>query len=561
MQRLQTKLAQSARLLRTIRHLRTGQILNRVSRRFVRSPSASELAPPLRSPLGTWRNCPERDTSMLSPTDFRFIGEEARLDAPVDWNNPARPKLWLYNLHYFDDLRADGSEQRTEWHRNLIERWRTENPPIAGSGWDPYPLSLRIVNWIAWSLAGHRLDDTTLQSLGVQVRHLRATLEYHLLGNHLFANAKALVFAGCFFSGPEADGWLKAGLDLLAAELREQILDDGGHFELSPMYHAVILEDLLDLVQLGEIFPAELGARTLVWKTLSVRMLAWLSTMTHPDGEIAFFNDAASGIARTYGALAAYAAALDIRPTSDDASLRRLPASGYIRLEKGAFCTFLDTAEIGPSYLPGHGHADVLSLEVSFEGRRLLTNGGTSTYAPGTRRDEERATFAHGTVEIDGHSSSEVWASFRVGRRAHPFDVRCGETGPDAWAEASHDGYRWLPGRPIHRRRVEVSSNMVRIIDIVTGAGNHSVTGRFPLHPSLTSVTMESGGWRLELSGGHQIQVRVIGSPQLSVTKGYFAPTFGHRLQRPVLTWQYDGPLPLTIETRFESRRAHSPAD
>lgn len=489
---------------------------------------------------------------MVSPTTFRFIGHEGSLDGPADWNNPAHAKLWLYNLHYFDDLRADGTEQRTEWHRDLIERWRRENPPADGSGWEPYPLSLRIVNWIAWTLAGHPLNDATLQSLAVQVRHLRATLEFHLLGNHLFANAKALVFAGCFFSGPEADRWLRFGLDLLNAELREQILDDGGHFELSPMYHSVILEDVLDLVQLGDIFPAELGSRTQAWKALAARMLTWLSAMTHPDGDISFFNDAASGIARTYAALAAYAANLDIIPPSDTAPLQRLAASGYIRLEAGAFCAFFDAAEIGPSYLPGHGHADALSLEVSYGGQRLLTNMGTSTYAPGALRDSERATAAHATVEIDGHSSSEVWASFRVGRRAHPHDVRCGTLDDGVWAEASHDGYRWLPGSPIHHRRVEASENLLRVIDSVSGGGNHSVVGRFPLHPAVTSVSQEAAGWRLELPGGRVLRVWTTGAAQLSVTEGHYAPTFGQRLRRPVLTWQHDGSLPLNIETRFE---------
>jgi uncharacterized heparinase superfamily protein len=408
------------------------------------------------------------------------------------------------------------------------------------------------VNWIAWALAGHPLDDATLLSLAVQVRHLRATLEFHLLGNHLFANAKALVFAGCFFSGPEADKWLRSGLDLLDAELREQILDDGGHFELSPMYHAVILEDVLDLLQLSKIFPAELGSRTQAWKALAGKMLAWLSAMTHPDGDVSFFNDAASGIARTYAALAANAENLGILQPSNAASLQQLAASGYIRLEAGPFCAFFDTAEIGPSYLPGHGHADVLSLEVSLDGRRLLTNCGTSTYAPGALRDDERATASHTTVEIDRHSSSEVWASFRVGRRARPFDISCGATDNGVWAEASHDGYRWLPGRPIHRRRVAISSNALSIIDSVTGSGNHSVVGRFPLHPSVMSVSQEPSGWRLELAGGRGLRVRSIGSAQLFLTEGYFAPTFGQRLQRPVLTWQHDGPLPLTIETRFE---------
>lgn len=489
---------------------------------------------------------------MLAPNRFRFIGLDGDLKSTADWNDRLRAKLWLYNLHYFDDLRADRANERTEWHRALMERWRVDNPPVSGNGWEPYPLSLRIVNWTAWALAGHQLDGMVQQSLAVQVRNLRVTLEFHLLGNHLLANAKALVFAGCFFSSLEAEEWLGTGLNLLDDQLREQILDDGAHFELSPMYHSVILEDLLDLVQLGRIFPAQLGSRVDEWKTLAAHMLGWLSAMSHPDKEIAFFNDASSGIALTYPALAAYAAELDIAPPNNTAPVQWLANSGYIRLEAGPLCAFFDAAEIGPSYLPGHGHADALSLEVSLDGQRLLTNGGTSTYAPGALRDEERATSSHATVEIDEHSSSEVWASFRVGRRAHPFDVSCGTADGGVWAEASHNGYRWLHGRPIHRRRIEMSSNLLRIIDSVTGGGSHSVIGRFPLHPSVTSVTQDSSGWRLELIEGRVIRVLMIGSAQLSVTEGHYAPAFGQRLQRPVLTWRHDGPLPLTIETRFE---------
>src|SRR5262249_6854070 len=143
---------------------------------------------------------------------------------------------------------------RADWHRDLIKRWIAENPPGAGNGWEPYPISLRVVNWIAWSLAGGKLDEVACDSLATQVRVLGASLEYHLLGNHLLANAKALVFAGCYFTGPEAEAWLTAGLSLLQRELAEQILADGGHFERSPMYHAIILEDVLDLVQLARIF-------------------------------------------------------------------------------------------------------------------------------------------------------------------------------------------------------------------------------------------------------------------------------------------------------------------
>jgi len=540
------------RFLRTVRHLRAGQVVNRVTRRFTRLPALDGLPPKLRQAEGTWHNCVGRPVSMLAPKLFRFVGLDAELLTGADWNRTGRAKLWLYNLHYFDDLRADGAAERAPWHRELIERWRADNPPASGNGWEPYPLSLRIVNWIAWVLGGNTPTDSMLQSLAVQTRVLRTRLEYHLLGNHLLANAKALVFAGCFFSGSEADDWLQMGLALLDAELREQILADGAHFELSPMYHAIILEDVLDLIQLSQIFPAALAAKRQAWQVLAARMLGWLAAMTHTDGEVAFFNDAAAGIARAHADLSTYAARFGISSEHKEGPLRQLAASGYTRLQAGPFCAIFDAAEIGPSYLPGHGHADALAVEVSLDGRRLITNGGTSTYEPGQLRDQERATASHATVEIDGHSSSEVWASFRVGRRAHPFGVACGAADDNVWAEASHDGYRWLPGKPVHQRRVKLSPSTVSITDRITGEGAHAVVGRFPLHPTVSSVSPEPDGWRLELAKGRVVRVRVTGAQQHFLADGYYAPAFGQRLARPVLQWRCDGPLPLNVEMRFE---------
>jgi uncharacterized heparinase superfamily protein len=547
------RLGNPRRLFRTVRHLRAGQVVNRITRKLW-SPSAGGPAPGLRSPKSIWNNCPGRCASMLSPTRFQFIGQQAELNAVSDWNSPSRPKLWLYNLHYFDDLRAKDAPERSQWHRDLIERWRAEVPFAAGNGWEPYPTSLRIVNWIAWALAGNDLSAAARESLAIQARVLSATLEFHLRGNHLLANAKALVFAGCFFSGPEAETWLRTGLRLLDTELREQILPDGGHFELSPMYHAIILEDVLDLIQLARLFPVELAAeeRLRAWQILAARMLEWLGNMTHADGEISFFNDAAFGIARTHAELAEYSALLGGLQSTKASALCMLGTSGYMRLQSGPFLVIFDAAEIGPSYLPGHGHADVLSLEVSLDGRRLVTNGGTSSYASGAVREEERSTAAHATVEIDGYSSSEVWASFRVGRRAHPFDVSATAREDVLSAAASHDGYRWLSGKPIHHRSVAMSPTALSVCDRITGGGSHSVVGRFPLHPSVTSISQESEGWRLELASKRVVRVLIDGSRESFLTEGYYATTFGQRILRPVLAWRYGGRLPLNVETRFE---------
>ncbi len=111
----------------------------------------------------------------------------------TDWNTPAQSKLWLYNLHYFDDLNSQDAKQRREWHRELINCWINENPPGFGNGWEPYPSSLRIANWIQWALWGNEMETSWLDSLAVQTRFLRKRLVFHLLGNHLLANASSVI--------------------------------------------------------------------------------------------------------------------------------------------------------------------------------------------------------------------------------------------------------------------------------------------------------------------------------------------------------------------------------
>lgn len=549
---MQPRYKNVARLARTLRHLRADQVVNRIKRRVFPLQVAKGSTPGLRQPRLAWTNCVGRQVSMLAPLRFRFLGHDAELQDSSGWNDSEKPKLWLYNLHYFDDLRAGESAPRAAWHRDLIARWIAENPPTTGNGWEPYPISLRVVNWIAWALAGNDLGAAARDSLAVQTRALRGSLEYHLLGNHLLANAKALVFAGCYFSGDEAERWRRTGLDLLEREWQEQVLGDGGHFELSPMYHATLLEDVFDLIQLAQIYPDALATAAVEWPKLAHRMLAWLGEMSHPDGEIAFFNDAAFGIARTHGQLADYSSALGLRPIGDRAG-RGLAESGYVRLSSGPWSVIFDAAEIGPSYLPGHAHADTLSLEVSFADHRLITNSGTSSYVQGAIRNEERSTSAHATVEIDSENSSEVWAGFRVGRRAYPIERSVSAAGEMQSASASHDGYRWLPGKPVHHRSVTVSPTSLVVRDRVTGEGDHSVIGRFPLHPLIGRVVRNEHGWTVELPSKRTLQVSIKGVSDLFLSEGYYAPGFGQRILRPILAWRYTGRLPIDVETRFES--------
>ncbi|WP_421864779.1 heparinase II/III family protein [Motiliproteus sp.] len=466
---------------------------------------------------------------MKSACLFQFLNEHHELRGS-NWDKAEWSKLWRYNLHYFDDLNAIGAPDRETWHHLLLERWVHQNPPGTGTGWEPYPTSLRIVNWIKWSLAGHQLTDEQLQSLAIQVRWLSRRLERHILGNHLLANAKALVFAGLFFEGPEADRWLKCGIEILADELYEQILPDGGHFELSPMYQAIVIEDLLDLVNLSSIFdrnPYPLPVSD--WIMPLQKMIDWLRVMTHPDGGLSFFNDSALGISAELRVLEAYAKLLniDIRPLEHSAC-HRLADSGYLRANIKPATLLVDMAHLGPDYLPAHGHADTLSFELSLSEQRFLVNSGISCYGVGTERQRQRGTAAHNTLIVDQADSSEVWGGFRVGRRAAPevlqVESSVGAQGESIDLGGAHNGYEYLVGKPTHYRHWQLTKSGLRVSDSVQGGFKHA-QARFHIHPDWL-VELDGRGGMARCSDGKEVRIEVLsGQPRLEYDQ--YHPEFG----------------------------------
>lgn len=529
----------------TVRYLKPIQIYRRFWFRYHR-PSL-DLAIPINAlakQQGVWQLPVVRPQSLLERDTFRFLNQVEQLCVIDSWNNPSLPKLWLYNLHYFDDLNAQGAQTRSDWHRNLIKRWITENPPSSGNGWEPYPASLRIVNWIKWVLAGNTLKDLENQSLYLQARWLSQRLEWHLLGNHLLANAKALIFVGMYFSGDEASSWLNLGRKIYEQQIAEQILADGVHFELSPMYHAIILEDILDVLNICQAYPEKCDASfNQLLRVTAQKMLAAYRSLIHPDGQISFFNDAALGICATFSQLIAYALSLGLEidfqisrnshEKSKNLVLTHLNDAGYVRLENESACALLDVGSIGPDYLPGHAHADTLSFELSVFGQRLIVNGGTSTYASGSLRNNERSTAAHSTVEVGGQNSSEVWGQFRVAKRAYPNHLQVSNTHAGFEVQCSHNGYQRLSSGLTHTRTWKMADGVL-LVDDQVGFGDNRSSGlkppkslaRYIFHPSAQIKSISKNQWELRLPNMQCAQLSVL-SGDGHIEEANYASEFG----------------------------------
>ncbi len=470
---------------------------------------------------------------------FTFLNRYEHFEGRLSWAAPDQNRLWRYNLHYFDYLLPD-RPLAANAAQNLMRDWAARVNPGMADAWDPFPISLRTVNWIKY-LSFHPIEagtaDALAASIFVQVKWLEKNLEYHLLANHLFKNIKALIFAGLFFEGSTARRWLNTGMRMLRKELSEQVMPDGGHFERSPMYHSMILEDVLDLLNVLSVYEqhkavcAELSEK-------AIKMQGFLAAMCHPDGGMALFNDAAFGIEPSMDRLVRYMTELTGLPEeTGEEELKAFRDSGYFIMSPSPGNRMvIDCGEIGPDYQTGHSHCDTLSFELSLAGQRVVVDSGCCQYEEGEIRHYNRGNAGHNAMTVDGQDQSEIWAAHRCGRRAHPnlHEFRKDSNGTLRFS-GSHDGYRKLRGSPVHRRTITWAGGQIHIEDTIAGAGKHGITSRLHIHPDL-SLDMDGGVATVSANGRPLAAIRTNGDQGLSLEDGWYCPEFGKRIHCTVLT-------------------------
>lgn len=332
----------------------------------------------------------------------------------------------------------------------------------------------------------------------------------------MFANAKALVFVGEFL-GELGDRFFEKGISILEEEVSEQFLSDGAHFELSPMYHSVMIWDMLELIELSSISSkGSLKSKKSSWEQVARKGLIWLKSMCHPDKGISFFNDAAMGIAPDPESLLIYAQQLNINELLIEPLTKKVVShwdvSGFTSVSNERFKLILNHAQIGPNYQPGHAHADTLSFELSVDEKRLFVNSGTSQYGIGKEREYERSTQAHNTLMFNDENSSEVWSGFRVARRACVKNYSCIENNNEVIVSAEHDGYKRFHKEYRHKRKWKLTQLNFIIEDIFPCVVGSKVQTHYHLHPDVTlleytntTITVNLGATGviiLEVSGG-----------------------------------------------------------
>ena len=548
-----------ALLGRTVAHLRPGQVAHRVrlraqqeclrrlpetGRRLLSGPDPSAAVgwPGTFRPVdaqtpGRWPGLPELRAGKIS-----LLGLVRDLTDPPGWEHADAPRLWRFHLYYWDwawGLAADPDRlaSRAVFAR-LWRSWHSSAGFGHGDGWHPYPTALRAWSWCGLHrhlAAGSDVEPDFIAGLAAHAGFLHRHLEYDVGGNHLIKGLKALVGLAVFFADERL---LRQATRRLTRQLARQVLADGGHFERSPAYHCQVLADLIDVTNLlratGQAPADEISAAV-------DRMRSWLGTVLTPDGQVPLLNDG-------YPVDGELIAALRPSPAPVD-PLVVLPATGLVRAVADGWHLLADVGPPCPPSLPAHAHADTFGCLVHVDGLPLLIDTGTSTYEPGPVRRHERSTAAHSTLQLDGADSTEVWSVFRAGRRAR---VRGLETRADSSSltcEAAHDGFRSLPGHPLHRRRWSLTQGGMLVDDTVTGRGRHEIVIRWQLAVGSAVRVTDTAAFATTPFGAFSVVIGATAPVSIAVEIRTVAAGFGSTADAPVLSCRANAVLPVRVTT------------
>ncbi len=536
-----------------------------------------------RAPLCPWYKVPSGD--------FDQVG-----DAKVTWELNRHNHLVTLAKAY----RLSGEQRYVAEIEAQFDHWWKNNPYPFGINWaSALEVAFRSLSWL-WvkhllegsSPGTEKLDQRILAGLSLSGRHLEVYLSTYFSPNtHLLGEAVALFFIGVL--APEivaSKRWLRRGWQIILQEATRQVRADGLHFEKSAHYHVYALDFFLHSRLLADLNGIDGGAEL---DLTLIRQLDALSTIAHSGAVFRFGDDdggrlfdgtrnraehlldplATGATLFGRGDFKALAGGLreetiwllgsegvrrfdEITARSPDNRSRALEVSGLYLM--GAPTARRVLVSAGSFGLPagGHGHADLLSLQLAIGDRVVLDDSGTFAYAgAGGSRNTFRGTGAHNTLQIDGRSQADQTGAFSwsnlpsakvelwVG--GETFDLFLGH----------HDGYSMPGSQATHRRWIfNLKSRFIVVRDVVEGDGAHDLD--ISWHLARGVELREIDGSSQLASVGREPLLAIV-TPENTVwqrshSEGWASPVYGKREPRPVLTFSTHAHLPAELVTLLD---------
>lgn len=384
---------------------------------------------------------------------YELFGDTIKF-SEIIWNNNDKPKLWNYHIQYFDFI--DNCDKPTGLI--LICDWINSNPPSNKSdAWEPYPISSRVINWIKF-LSKYQIEPSQqlTGSLQLQKKWLFAQRELHLLANHFFKNIVALFYLSVFFNDKKLMRW---SIKKLAWQLNKQFLNNGMHFEFSPTYHALIVQDLLDVYNLIKHLNSP-NIKILKQDIVNIvgKSMPWLKHLSL-GGKYLQIGDVNYQDCPTIEELEIYMNYLGLTTERRSVSSELFPT-----FKNRNISIMLTNAPFSPRYNAAHSHADKNGLLVWYNEKPLFIDTGNYDYENSSDRQYARSIAAHNCIKIDNLEQANLWSTFRVGNRGNVLTS-------DISKDKIVSGFKFKNYR--HNRIIQKTTKGFIIIDNINYRGRH----------------------------------------------------------------------------------------
>lgn len=448
---------------------------------------------------------------LICENTFLFCGhwEMERTHIPVtfsdriDWeHNPAGDPEWTYafNRHSFLMVLAKawqytGEEKYLAAAKRLLTDWIHHAPLTNDSkatSWRAIETGLRCESWLhSFAIFGSALStdqafmelaDASLQCHADWL--LKAHSPFQRLSNWGILQNHGLFLLGLTFQNEE---WCETAINRLTEEVHVQLMADGSHWEQSPLYHCEVLHCLLDTVLAARKAKYSLPETFLLPTNKMAHALAF---MLRPDGKLLCQSDSDEIDARDLLVLAAclfhdpllkrYAGnhfqeenLWDIyEDLADYDALAVGDHRGSIALaDSGNYMLWGDTDK-DSSFLhmhcgclgSGHGHADLLHVDLVSHGETILSDSGRYTYVDNAQRKAIKSPSAHNTIVVDDKDFSTYQSAWYYNPIANPVKGEYRFT-PDAdYINGMHLGYL-KEGVFMQRRVIRIDRDIFVIWD------------------------------------------------------------------------------------------------
>ncbi len=340
---------------------------------------------------------------------------------------------------------------------------------------------------------------------------MRASGVFQRLSNWGVLQDHGLLLTGIYLGN---DAYVQTALRRLSAELSLQVMDDGTHWEQSPMYHCEVLHCAMDSVLIarrnGVAVPDALDRRV---HAMARALCAWVKS----DGRIPCQSDSddtdardllceaallyQDGLlrARASGRLPAEAvwnlgagAQQELNalvPLPADHPSDALPDSGNYMLRSGLGAGAVNLRFHCGCMGSGHGHADTLHVSLSAGGEDILIDPGRYTYVDSPLRLSLKSPAAHNVTLLDGLPFTECTATWEYGRIAPSVKGQHKFTPSADYVCGAHLGY---PGAFVSRKVVFLRAGLFVLFDAFHAPGRHAAEQRFHFNPD-GIVSLEDG--------------------------------------------------------------------